>query len=1288
MNASSNTRLVASARERSGLRLSRAVRASIEPLEARVLLSAVVYAASDAGDHSLLLQLQGANLVLSDNGVVEFSGAFSSVASVSITGGAGNDVLTIDASNGSPLPSGGVSFDGASGSNRLVLEGGSFAFEVASPSGATSGNISIGGANVAYSNLAHVTDLSPALFFTLDTSSGDEQVNVVDGPVVNGLQTTQVNGGASPRFVATDFANKHNATINTVNGFDTVNLNNPAGSSGLSSLTLDAYQGSDVIDVAATAPSITTTVTSTAPFSLGNNTALVGNGSVRNILGTLVLTNSPGLNDVSIDDSADATGRVATLGSLFDSNMGTTVMSVTGLAPATIEVDPFGTASFALNGGSGGNTFNVLTDVVGAANSLNTGAGDDVVNLSFLPGGSPLSIDGQGGSDAVNVSIAVQNGYPSLLGILSVYNSGGVTALSVDTTAESASQTVAIADYDLAITTTLTTGTTTSTINYSLAGGSLAVRTGQGADRFNVSSTSLPTTLDGGDGADSYAVTMAGLGAAISLLDSGASGTDTATLSGPAGAIAYAVGPTQTVAGSGAAVNYDANMEVVSVAGGAADDSFTVTPSASTTFNIDGGGSSTAAGNSLALAPGGAANAVLTAGPAAGQGSYSFSNRQPVNFTNIQTLPQVADLALSLSAPATVVEGGTLVYSFTLTNTGPDAAGHVVMNAALPGDVVFQSSASTQGSSSASAGVVSFSLGTIAGGATVTGTITVTAGDAGAIETVSASASSDASDPDPANNLASASTGVLDAPLTVTGGMTLSGIAGQMSANQTVATFVDPGGALDLSHYSATITWGDGTSSAGTLSFDSTTRSFTAQGAHQYASAGNYTVSVTLHHDTAADASVTDQAQVSPAQQPPTLSNVTITSSNEGGTAHLSGDIVASGGGGLTLVVNWGPNQGSNTYMLAAGTTHFGVLHTYPDNPAAPATSFPVTLSISNANGTSTASTAAVVNNVAPAAGALTGPTAVVRGQSLAVSGSFTDPGVLDTHTVSFNWGDGSAASGAVSETKGSGTFSADHVFTASGTYNVVCTITDKDGASVTVKETVTVSAILLENDPVFGGTMLAIGGTTGNDTIDVKSDKGARNLKVTVDGQIDDVTSAVGRIVVFTQAGNDSITFAKDVVNPVFAYGGAGNDSITGGGGADVFVGGDGNDMLIGGTARNILIGGRGSDTLVGNSNDDILIAGYTSLDHNDADLAAVFNEWTRATVPYATRVSDLTNGGGLNGRVVLNSTTVFNDNARDVIAGSGGSDWILADSNDLILGPTARVTQATSSPRSRRAA
>ncbi|MFC1859349.1 LamG-like jellyroll fold domain-containing protein, partial [Thermodesulfobacteriota bacterium] len=62
--------------------------------------------------------------------------------------------------------------------------------------------------------------------------------------------------------------------------------------------------------------------------------------------------------------------------------------------------------------------------------------------------------------------------------------------------------------------------------------------------------------------------------------------------------------------------------------------------------------------------------------------------------------------------------------------------------------------------------------------------------------------------------------------------------------------------------------------------------------------------------------------------------------------------------------------------------------------------------------------------------------------------------------------------------------------------------------------------------------------------------------------------------------AGNDTLTVAADVFIPVFAVGGAGDDTIIGGAGNDTIYGGAGNDILNGGTGDDTLYGGDGNDT------------------------------------------------------------------------------------------------------------
>ena len=129
----------------------------------------------------------------------------------------------------------------------------------------------------------------------------------------------------------------------------------------------------------------------------------------------------------------------------------------------------------------------------------------------------------------------------------------------------------------------------------------------------------------------------------------------------------------------------------------------------------------------------------------------------------------------------------------------------------------------------------------------------------------------------------------------------------------------------------------------------------------------------------------------------------------------------------------------------------------------------------------------------------------------------------------------------------------------------------------------------------------------------------------------------------------------------PAWLYGGSGNDRLKGGAGNDVLIGGDGDDLIVGGDGRDLLIGGFGADRLVGNTGDDILIAGTTDHDANEAALFAVMGEWTRTDADFGTRVNHLKNGDGLNGTSLVNSLTVHDDGAADVLTGSAGQDWFL---------------------------
>ena len=153
---------------------------------------------------------------------------------------------------------------------------------------------------------------------------------------------------------------------------------------------LNTGSGGNTVNVLATTGTLNVT-------SAGNDTINVGNaGSVQGILGTLNVEDPPSFATLNVNDSADATARTVTLGT-FTPSGDTPWGSISGLAPASInyeQADLFSPVT--IDGGSGGNTFNIVTLPIETVN-LNTGAGNDTVNVQATAGS--LVVNGQGGTN-------------------------------------------------------------------------------------------------------------------------------------------------------------------------------------------------------------------------------------------------------------------------------------------------------------------------------------------------------------------------------------------------------------------------------------------------------------------------------------------------------------------------------------------------------------------------------------------------------------------------------------------------------------------------------------------------------------------------------------------------------------------------------------------------------------------------------------------------------------------------------------------------------------------------
>ena len=177
-------------------------------------------------------------------------------------------------------------------------------------------------------------------------------------------------------------------------------------------------------------------------------------------------------------------------------------------------------------------------------------------------------------------------------------------------------------------------------------------------------------------------------------------------------------------------------------------------------------------------------------------------------------------------------------------------------------------------------------------------------------------------------------------------------------------------------------------------------------------------------------------------------------SAPEGSAVTASGTWSDPDGDDVTLTASTGTvTKGAGTWTWSA---------TRGDN-----TSVPVTVTATDPLGkTGSVGFTATWTNVAP--NVVLAPVATVaEGGTVTVSGSLSDPGWLDTHTVTIDWGttQGVAGSQTVDVTPGgpgpvSATFSASYTYGDNGSYPVTVTVTDDDGGSGNAGRTATVTNV------------------------------------------------------------------------------------------------------------------------------------------------------------------------------------------------------------------------------------
>jgi len=286
--------------------------------------------------------------------------------------------------------------------------------------------------------------------------------------------------------------------------------------------------------------------------------------------------------------------------------------------------------------------------------------------------------------------------------------------------------------------------------------------------------------------------------------------------------------------------------------------------------------------------------------------------------------------------------------------------------------------------------------------------------------------------------------------------------------NGLVANVTDTNLADTAANFSASVAWGDGTTSAGVVSGAS--GSFTVSGTHTYASIGNFTATVSVTHvPTSTTVTATSTAHVVPGLA---AMGVTFTATPNvafnGVVATLTDTNLTDTGASFTASIAWGDGT-TSAGNVAGGGGSFTVVgtHTY-----AATGNFTVTVTITHvatAITVTATSTAKVLKALAATGATLTAIQGVPFTASVA---TFTDTTLTDT-PASFNvnvaWGDGTSSAGSVTGGAGSFTVDGTHAYAAAGTFTITVTITHTGtGETATATSTATVSSQLAASGLAF----------------------------------------------------------------------------------------------------------------------------------------------------------------------------------------------------------------------------
>lgn len=150
-----------------------------------------------------------------------------------------------------------------------------------------------------------------------------------------------------------------------------------------------------------------------------------------------------------------------------------------------------------------------------------------------------------------------------------------------------------------------------------------------------------------------------------------------------------------------------------------------------------------------------------------------------------------------------------------------------------------------------------------------------------------------------------------------------------------------------------------------------------------------------------------------------------------------------------SISILWGDGSPTGTIALAAGQLSFTATHQYLNNPVGSHSGvYTVTTTASDSAGLSTSSNLSVtVVNVKPALSNVAVSLPVLGNGTATLTGNISDPGTLDTFSLTVDWGDGSQPT-ILPLAAGTTSFNVQHQYSVVRGYPVSVTISDEDGDS------------------------------------------------------------------------------------------------------------------------------------------------------------------------------------------------------------------------------------------------